>query len=242
MSLLIRLCTLVVNVFCLPLHLLEAVGLYKIYKHFFPKILYNITKQYNRKMRVNKAELFDQLPEFARPGGQVTLLEIGCGTGANFEFYPPGSKVICTDPNPNFQKYLKTSMDKNDHLVYERFLMLSGEDLSPVRDASVDVVVCTLVLCTVDDVQRTVCEIHRVLKPGGAFFFMEHVVADTSTWMYFLQHVLQPLWYYFGDGCRLPQPTWKYLESAGFSELKIRHIMAPLFYLIKPHITGYAVK
>lgn len=71
---------------------------------------------------------------------------------------------------------------------------------------------------------------------------MEHVVADPSTWTYFFQHVLQPAWYYFGDGCQVIRETWKDLESAGFSELKLRHIQAPFVALVKPHIIGYSVK
>lgn len=77
---------------------------------------------------------------------------------------------------------------------------------------------------------------------GGAFFFLEHVVGDPSTWTYFFQHVLQPAWYYFGDGCMATRETWKHLESAGFSELKLRHIEAPFIFVIKPHIIGYAIK
>lgn len=30
---------------------------------------------------------------------------------------------------------------------------------------------------------------------GGAFFFLEHVQGDPSTWIYFFQHVLQPFMY-----------------------------------------------
>lgn len=48
--------------------------------------------------------------------------------------------------------------------------------------------------------------------------------------------------YYFGDGCETTRSTWKHLETAGFSDLQLRHIQAPLFFMIKPHIVGYAVK
>ena len=71
---------------------------------------------------------------------------------------------------------------------------------------------------------------------------MEHVVAERSSWTYFFQHVLQPMWYYFGDGCELTRSTWSDLEAAGFSELKLTRIEAPVNFLIKPHIVGYAVK
>ncbi len=48
--------------------------------------------------------------------------------------------------------------------------------------------------------------------------------------------------YYFGDGCETTRSTWKHLDAAGFSDLQLRHIQAPLFFMIKPHIVGYAVK
>ncbi|XP_051269881.1 putative methyltransferase-like protein 7A [Dicentrarchus labrax] len=242
MSFLMRFCAFVVNVLCVPLHLMEAVGLYKIYKRLFPICLYRISITYNKKMYDKKKELFRSLSEFTKPGGQLTLLEIGCGTGTNFEFYPPGCKVICTDPNPHFHKYLQKGMAENDHLTFERFVVASGEDMGSVEDESVDVVVCTLVLCSVSSIPQTLREAHRILRPGGAFFFLEHVVADSSTWSYFFQHVLQPVWYYFGDGCEVTRETWKHLEAAGFSELKMRHIEAPLVFVIRPHIVGYAVK
>ncbi|XP_070700896.1 thiol S-methyltransferase TMT1A-like [Pempheris klunzingeri] len=242
MTFFMRFCTLIVNVLCLPLHLIEAVGLYKIYKRVFPICLYRISVTYNKKMHDKKKELFRSIPEFCKPGGQLTILEIGCGTGTNFEFYPPGCKVICTDPNPHFQKYLKKGMTENDHLTYDRFVVASGEDMGSVEDESVDVVVCTLVLCSVNNIPQTLREAHRILRPGGAFFFLEHVVADPATWAYFFQHVIQPVWYYFGDGCEVTRETWKHLEAAGFSDLKMRHIEAPLVFIIKPHIIGYAVK
>lgn len=96
------------------------------------------------------------------------------------------------------------------------------------------------VFCTVHTAHVGLTNIFTL--QGGAFFFIEHVVADPSTWSYFFQHVLQPAWYYFGDGCQVTLETWKHLESAGFSELKMRHIEAPFIFIIKPHIIGYAVK
>ncbi|KAL6111562.1 tmt1a [Pungitius sinensis] len=242
MALLMKCCAFFVNVLCMPLHLIQAVGLYDIYKRFFPICLYRCSVMYNKKMYDKKKDLFRSLSEFKKPDGQLTILEIGCGTGTNFQFYPPGCKVICTDPNRHFQKYLKASMGENDQLSYERFVVASGEDMGSIESDSVDAVVCTLVLCTVHNTPQTLREVRRMLRPGGAFFFMEHVVADASTWSYFFQHVIQPLWHYFGDGCEVTRETWKHLEAAGFSELQLRHIEAPLMFLIKPHIVGYAVK
>ncbi|KAM3622394.1 uncharacterized protein V6R79_024223 [Siganus canaliculatus] len=115
-------------------------------------------------MSDEKKALFMTLPDFKKLGQQLTLLEIGCGTGANFQFYPAGCKVICTDPNPNFQKYLDRTMAENGHLKYERFVVASGEDMGPIEDESVDAVVCTLVLCSVNNVAQTLREVHRILR------------------------------------------------------------------------------
>ncbi|KAM3877568.1 thiol S-methyltransferase TMT1A-like [Diretmus argenteus] len=236
-------CKLVCLALSLPLQVIELTGLYRMYKRLFPLLAYNITFSYNDKMHEMKRTLFRNVSKFAQTDGTLRLLEIGCGSGANFNFYPDGCTVICTDPNPHFQKYLHRSMEASKHLTYEEFLVVSGEDMKEVRDESVDVVVCTLVLCSVRDVQLVLKEARRVLRTGGAFYFMEHVVSDPSSWIYFFQHVLQPMWYYLGDGCMITRETWKDLEAAGFSELHLQHIeAAQVTLMIRPHIMGYAIK
>ncbi|XP_037107472.1 methyltransferase-like protein 7A isoform X2 [Syngnathus acus] len=235
MSFLMTFCTLVVRVLCVPLNLLEAVGLYKLYKHVAPFCLYHVSKLYNKKMHERKKELFACLSEFKQPGQQLTILEVGCGTGSNFRFYPAGCKVICTDNNVHYVKYLQRNMLENPHITYEKFVEVSAEDMRSFEDGCVDVVVCTLVLCSVDNVSQS-------LRERGAFFFLEHVVAEPSTWTYFFQHVLKPVCYYIGDGCQVTRATWTHLESAGFSDLKLRHMNAPLIFFNKPHIMGYGVK
>ncbi|KAM9813991.1 thiol S-methyltransferase TMT1A-like [Neosynchiropus ocellatus] len=241
---LMKFCRLVCLTATLPLLLAELSGLYRVYKRLFPFLAYNITFAYNDKMQQLKRELFRGLGKFANRDGTLVLLEIGCGSGANFAFYPDGCTVVCTDPNPHFHRYLKRSMEANPHLTYSRFMTATAEDMRDVGDSSVDVVVCTLVLCSVRNVRKVLTEVRRVLKTGGAFYFLEHVVSDSSSsWIYFLQHVLEPLWYYLGDGCTITRATWKDLESAGFSQLHLRHITAPdVSRVIQPHVMGYSIK
>ncbi|KAF0035025.1 hypothetical protein F2P81_012783 [Scophthalmus maximus] len=143
---------------------MEITGLCALYKRVFPLLAYNITFSYNAKMLKIKRELFRNVAKFANADGTLRLLEIGCGSGANFQFYPYGCTVICSDPNPHFDKYLRRSMEQNKHLTYGELVVVSGEDMGDVQDESVDVVVCTLVLCSVSDVRRVLQEVRRVLR------------------------------------------------------------------------------
>ncbi|NXF35864.1 MET7A protein, partial [Nyctibius bracteatus] len=229
----------------MPIYLLSFLGIWEPFckKIFFPFFLDKLSAIHGRKTKKQKQELFRNLPDFKRPSGELKLLEIGTGCGTNFQFYPPGCKVTCTDINPNFQQSLSKSMNENQHIHYERFLVAAGEDLHQVPSGSVDAVICTLVLCSVHDVNGTIKEVLRVLRPGGAFYFLEHVAADRSSWKYFWQQVYYPTWKLVFAGCCLTREIWKDLERANFSEVKLKHISVTLPCMpIEDHIIGYAVK
>lgn len=166
MTLAILALRLVVCILSSPLFLLNLIGVWSwVCKRCFPYFLKRFTVMYNEQMATRKRELFSNLQEFAGPSGKLSLLEVGCGTGANFKFYPPGCRVTCIDPNPNFEKFLFKSVAENRHLQFERFLVAAGEDMHQVADGSVDVVVCTLVLCSVKNQEKILREVCRVLRP-----------------------------------------------------------------------------
>ena len=60
------------------------------------------------------------------------------------------------------------------------------------------------VFCSVPDLETSLQEIKRVLKPGGKLLYWDHVLADESKPLLRLgQKVLTPLQQALADGCHL---------------------------------------
>ena len=93
------------------------------------------------------------------------VVEIGAGTGSNFEHYPGDARVVALEPDPYMFARAQTRVRTNIELR-----QASAERL-PIPDASADAVVSTSVLCTVDDVKMSLAEIRRVLRPVGVSCF-----------------------------------------------------------------------
>ncbi|XP_069614747.1 thiol S-methyltransferase TMT1A-like [Ranitomeya imitator] len=245
MSVIIFVLQFIAAVIMLPLHILNYLGIWdSVMKKYFPHFISRFCETYNRLMDDQKRKLFSNIADFSGPSKELRLLEVGCGSGANFKYYPSGCKVTCLDINPNFEKFLSKNQAKNDHLIYEHFVVASADNMTSIVDGSMDVVVCTLLVCSVPNIPAVVKEVKRVLRMGGAFYFIEHVAdIDESSWISFFQKALNPSWKLMFDGCSIRKTTWKDLENAKFSELNLRHIIAPIsMTLAKPHIVGYAVK
>ncbi|MCW5879614.1 MAG: class I SAM-dependent methyltransferase [Anaerolineae bacterium] len=167
-----------------------------------------------------------------------TVLEIGPGTGANLPYLPPDVRWIGIEPNPYMHPYLHEEAAQLGRTVEVRQGV--AEELT-APDASVDAVVCTLVLCSVHDPAQVLREVRRVLRPGGRFVFIEHVAARRGTWQRRAQDLVQPLWTPVGEGCHPNRETWLTIEAAGFDQLDLVHFDIGVPF-VGPHIAGVGVK
>ncbi|MHB8293351.1 MAG: class I SAM-dependent methyltransferase [Acidimicrobiales bacterium] len=145
----------------------------------------------------------------ARATGEV--LEIGAGTGANIALYHGVRRVVASEPDPAMRGRLVSRLDRA--AVPIEVSDAPAEHLG-LPDASVDTVVCTLVLCSVADPGATLAELRRVLRPGGRLLVIEHVRGEgrRARW----QDRVTPLWRRAGAGCHPNRDTAATIERAGF--------------------------
>ncbi|KAB2346953.1 class I SAM-dependent methyltransferase [Actinomadura rudentiformis] len=151
--------------------------------------------------------------------GPVTgrVLEVGAGTGENLAHYRSAAEVVAVEPSPTMRGRLHDKLDDSSSPI--EVVDAVGERL-PFPDGSFDAVVCTLVLCMVPDLDGTLTEIRRVLKPGGRLVFFEHVRGEGLRGS--IQDLLTPLMRRLLFGCRPNRRTLERMRSLGF-ELCVSH-------------------
>ena len=193
-------------------------------------VLAHLGHRYERMVTARKRLLF------AGIGGSV--LEIGPGTGPNLSYYPHGIHWLGVEPNPYMISHLKAAAARAGIDVDIR--SGTAEHL-PADDNSIDTVVSTLVLCSVNDPEHVLREVCRVLKPGGKFLFLEHVAAPPGTFLHRLQRFIRPLWKRIGDGCHPDRDTGSVISRAGFSEVNYESFRLPIGP-VAPQIIGVAIK
>lgn len=176
-----------------------------------------------------KRRLFDGI------GG--TVVEIGPGTGVNLRYLPDGIRWIGLEPNPHMHGFIREKLTGRE---IDADLRSDPVGASGLPGDSADVVISTLVLCSVPDVRGALAEIRRILRPGGCFLFIEHVAAEKHTPLCWLQHGIRPIWKRVADGCRPDRETDVTLQEAGFSSLKMERFSIGL-PPVSPHVMGWAV-
>jgi ubiquinone/menaquinone biosynthesis C-methylase UbiE len=167
------------------------------------------------------------------------VLEIGAGTGFNLPHYPPDTdELVLTEPSAGMLARVRRRAAETDRRATA--VQASAEAL-PFEDSSFDTVVSTLVLCSVDDVDGVLREIHRVLRPGGQLIFVEHVRSDDprrARW----QDRLERPWMKVADGCHPNRATLERIAAAPFDLVDVERSELPKSPpIVRPLVAGRAV-
>jgi ubiquinone/menaquinone biosynthesis C-methylase UbiE len=144
------------------------------------------------------------------------VLELGAGTGHNLEHYTDAvTELVLTEPDPHMARRLRERLARDPGAAGKTSVVEVGAEDLPFDDGSFDVVVATLVLCTVENLARALAEARRVLVEGGRFLYIEHV-RSTRPGLGRWQDRLQRPWGVIAGGCHPNRPTDQALADAGF--------------------------
>ncbi|HEX7177225.1 MAG TPA: class I SAM-dependent methyltransferase [Pyrinomonadaceae bacterium] len=112
-----------------------------------------------------RASALRELPERAR------VLEVGVGTGANFQFYTEGARGACVEPSREMLERARVRAKRPPGL----WLVRGRAEELPFADDVFDAGLATLVFCSVGSPARAFSELRRVVRPGGRVVLLEHV-------------------------------------------------------------------
>jgi ubiquinone/menaquinone biosynthesis C-methylase UbiE len=172
-------------------------------------------------------------------GARGRVVEIGAGTGLNIAHYPDRiAELVVIEPEPAMRRKLARRLQRHGRVA--RIVDAPAERL-PLVDASVDTVVSTLVLCTVDEPERTLREIARVLRPGGQLLFIEHVRASSRFLAACQDSLLQP-WRRFAGGCHCNRPTVELMRACGFAVAADDVVWRGMPPIVRPLMVGRATR
>ena len=150
----------------------------------------------------------------ATEGLAGTVVEIGFGSGLNVPEYPDAIELVyAVEPAELGRKLAAPRIAASS--VRVEHVGLVGESL-PLDDASCDAALCTFTLCTIPGVEQALAEVHRVLRPGGTFHFLEHGIAPDDGVVRW-QRRIEPLQKRLAGGCHLTRDPLALVTAAGFT-------------------------
>jgi len=118
-----------------------------------------------RRMRPWREKLWAQV-------SPARVLEVGVGTGKNFEYHPKAVRMTGIDFS---SRMLGRARQRAAQLGDPIELLRMDAQALEFADSSFDAAVATCVFCSVPDPVQGFREVKRVVKPGGQVFLMEHM-------------------------------------------------------------------
>jgi ubiquinone/menaquinone biosynthesis C-methylase UbiE len=156
------------------------------------------------------------------------ILEVGVGTGKNFDFYPNDARVTAIDFS---EAMLKQATHKKDRKSISVDLDLMDVQSLSFADNSFDTVIGSFVFCSVPLPSKGLKELYRVCKPGGQVLLLEHVLSSNPIMakvMNFFNPVILAL-----VGANINRNTVKNIKACGFVSVRVDERSSDIIKLIE---------
>ncbi|OMC49784.1 methyltransferase domain-containing protein [Mycobacterium sp. IS-1264] len=140
------------------------------------------------------------------------VLEIGAGVGTNFPLYPDSvEQVVAIEPEPRLAARARKAAAAAGIPI-----VVTGETVEAFAGATpFDAVVCSLVLCSVEDPAMVLARLHSLLRSGGELRYLEHVASAGGRGR--LQRLADAtLWPRLFGNCHTHRDTERAIVDAGF--------------------------
>jgi len=140
------------------------------------------------------------------------VLEVGAGTGSNFPLYPDTvTEVVAVEPERRLTEIAQRAAASAPVPVTVTAGTIESLDASEPFDA----VVCSLVLCSVDNPDDVLQQLLSLLRPGGELRYLEHIAG--SGWRARLQRLADAtVWPRLAGNCHTHRHTERAIADAGF--------------------------
>lgn len=156
------------------------------------------------------------------------ILEVGVGTGKNFDYYPKQAKITAIDFS---EQMLKQARQKRDKKVIAVDLDLMDIQSLYFADNSFDTVICTFVFCSVPSPAKGLKELYRVCKPGGQVLLLEHVLSSNPI-IAAIMNLLNPIVVML-VGANINRNTVKNVKACEFTSVCVDQRSSDIIKLIE---------
>lgn len=141
------------------------------------------------------------------------VLEVGAGIGTNFTFYPDTvTEVVALEPETHLAPKAREAAAAAPVPVT---VIESTVEAMPATEPF-DAVVCSLVLCSVEQPDAVLRRLNSALKTGGELRYFEHIAS--SGWRGAVQKVADAtVWPRIAGNCHTHRDTERAITGAGFT-------------------------
>ena len=156
------------------------------------------------------------------------ILEVGVGTGKNFDYYPKDARITAIDFS---EQMLRQALQKrNRKNINVELQQMDIQSLS-FADNCFDTVICSFVFCSVPSAAKGLKELYRVCKPGGQVLLLEHVLSS-RLFIAAIMNLLNPLVVAL-VGANINRNTVKNIKACPFTSVHVDERSGDIIKLIE---------